>query len=115
MNFGISDKRMEEVTAIFAACPEVEEVLIFGSRAKGNFRPGSDIDLALKGEKLTDDHLGKIYFALDDLLMPQRFDLLLLGALRHEGLLGHIGRVGQVFYKKEVEPDLKRVAEKQTS
>ena len=100
MKFGISDTRFNEITTILAACPEVEEVLIFGSRAKGNFRPGSDIDLAFKGARLTDRHLGKIFDELDDLMMPVRFDLLLLKVIGQVDLLGHIERVGQVFYNK---------------
>jgi len=75
-------------------------VLIYGSRAKGNFKPGSDIDFTLKGEKLTHNILSRINTKLDDLLLPCIFDTSLFNSIDNKELLDHISRVGKVFYKK---------------
>lgn len=103
MKFGLTNQRLQQIQDVLATCPQIEEVLIFGSRAKGNFRPGSDIDLVFKGTELEDIHLDRLFDKLDDLLLPVRFDLLLFQELEHEDLLDHIARVGQVFYKKQPE------------
>jgi len=74
--------------------------LLYGSRAKGNFKPGSDIDLTLRGEGLTLSLLGDIDAALDDLLLPYEIDLSIYEQLDHAELVAHIDRVGRVIYQK---------------
>ena len=49
-SYGLRPEDVEEIVAVFARFPAVETALIFGSRAKGNYRPGSDVDIALKGQ-----------------------------------------------------------------
>jgi predicted nucleotidyltransferase len=77
----------------------VERAYIFGSRAKGNFKNGSDVDLALKGDKLDFDTLSKIsYFLNEETNMPYKFDVLNYHAVKEPDLLIHIDRVGiEVF------------------
>jgi len=77
-----------------------EEVLFYGSRAKGNFKPGSDVDLTLKGEKLTLKLLNKISLDLDALLLPYSFDISIFHQITNPDLIEHTKRVGAVFYKK---------------
>lgn len=100
MKYGIKEHTICTINQIFSKHPEIEKVLIYGFRAKGNFRTGSDIDLTLQGEKLTHSILNKISLELDDLLLPYMFDL----SLYHEGadplLLQHIKEVGCVFYQR---------------
>ena len=104
MKFGIDESLFEKICAVFAACPQVEEVVIYGSRAKGNFRPNSDVDLAFRGRALSRSILGQIRIDLEeDLPTLLSFDVLWLDELKHEDLLDHIRRVGQVFYKKQPE------------
>ncbi|MBK7341982.1 MAG: nucleotidyltransferase domain-containing protein [Saprospiraceae bacterium] len=55
--------------------PSVEKIILFGSRARGNYRPGSDIDLALSGDQLTKEDLDRIAMDVDDLLLPYHVDL----------------------------------------
>ena len=69
-------------------------------RAKGDFKPGSDIDLTLHGENLTNARLRDIAEVLDDLLLPYTIDLSLYAELDHAELRKHIERVGQQFYAK---------------
>ena len=72
---------------------------MYGSRAKGNYTAGSDIDITLKGEELDLEQLNKINIDLDDLLLPYTFDLSILHQIANPDLIEHIERVGKVFYK----------------
>ena len=98
--FGLSQATVDKIRAVFAAHPEVERALLYGSRAKGNHRNGSDIDLTLHGPSLTDRILMDLLGELDDLLLPHTIDLSIFSALHHPGLEEHIQRVGQVFYER---------------
>lgn len=102
MKFGLDQKIIDSINSIFAKYPEVEEVIIYGSRAKGNYRTGSDIDITLKGSGLTDSIRSNIYWDIDDLNTPYLFDISILSNLKSPDLAAHIQRVGQVFYKKEM-------------
>ncbi|MEY2584016.1 MAG: hypothetical protein QOD80_42 [Verrucomicrobiota bacterium] len=79
---------------MLATFPEVEKVVVYGSRAKGNFKPGSDIDLTFFGDELTDKVMSRIYWALDDLLLPYKIELSLFSELKEPALIDHIRRVG---------------------
>ncbi len=74
--------------------------VLYGSWAKGNFKPGSDIDLALHGAGLSWKDLDDIDFELDDLLLPYMIDLLIFDQLNHAGLREHIERIRVVFYQR---------------
>lgn len=100
MQYGLKPEVIERINSVFAAYPEVEQVVLYGSRAKGTHRAASDIDLCLKGEKLTLPLLLKIGNALDDLLLPYQIDLSILHELDNPELIEHIQRVGLVFYRK---------------
>lgn len=75
MRFGLEDNIINQINGIFAAVPEISEAIIYGSRAKGNNKKGSDIDIDMKGEKLTLNELNELSLALDDLLLPYTFNL----------------------------------------
>jgi predicted nucleotidyltransferase len=81
---------------------EVETGILYGSRAKGNYRDGSDIDLTLKGEQLNLTILNSINNQLDDLLLPYTFDLSIYHQTNTADLLEHIQRVGVIFFQKGV-------------
>ena len=100
MQFGLKQTTIDKINSVFEKNPEVEQVIIYGSRAKGNYRNGSDIDITLKGEKLTYDILSKIMGEIDDLDTPYLFDISIFDKLDSPGLEEHINRVGQIFYKK---------------
>jgi predicted nucleotidyltransferase len=99
--FGLSPRIAGLVRQILAAFPEVEKAVIYGSRAKGTYKPGSDIDLTLFGDGLTSDILGRIASRLDDSPIPHTVDLSLYAELNHAKLREHIDRVGVVFYDYE--------------
>ena len=100
MRFGLKDNIVQNIQKVFSTFPEVDEVVIYGSRAKGNYKPGSDIDLTLKGENLNLSVVNKIAMQLDDLLLPYTFDLSVFRHINNSDLIDHIKRVGVVFYKK---------------
>lgn len=101
MKFGLKDEVIEGIQQVFVRYPEVEKVLLYGSRAKGNYKPASDIDLTLLGKNIDSTILNKISWELDDLLLPYTFDLSLFDHLTDTALLDHIKRVGVVFYHKQ--------------
>jgi len=85
----------------FAACPGVEQVMLYGSRAMGTARAGSDIDLAFKGRELTHRDLSTIANRLDDLLLPYRIDLALYSQIDNPALREYVDRVGIVLYARQ--------------
>jgi predicted nucleotidyltransferase len=104
MNHGLSAQTVERIVTVLARFPEVEKAVLYGSRAKGNYRNGSDIDLTLFGEGLSHRLLTLLDNELDDLLLPYKFDLSLFSDLKHEELIEHIRRVGVIFYEKKPLP-----------
>jgi predicted nucleotidyltransferase len=101
MRYGLKKEIIEKAGRIFAQYDEIEEAILYGSRAKGNYKPGSDIDLTLKGKGLNLKILNQISLDLDDLLLPYTFDLSIYRHIEQSDLIEHILRVGKVFYKKE--------------
>jgi uncharacterized protein len=98
---GLSAKTVTAIQGTFAKYPRVEKAILYGSRAKGNYRNGSDIDLVLVGEKLDLSQLFKIELELDDLMLPYKIDLALLHQIENKELVDHINRRGVVFYEKK--------------
>lgn len=101
MRYGLKEKTVESICAIFASHPAVDKAVLYGSRAMGNFKPGSDIDLTLFGDSLTSQECGKIDEELDDLLLPYQIDLSIFHRIENTKLREHIARVGVVVYQKE--------------
>ncbi|MCO6489554.1 MAG: nucleotidyltransferase domain-containing protein [Phaeodactylibacter sp.] len=101
MKFGLKEHTIEKMNSVFAQFPEVEKVILYGSRAKETYRPGSDIDLTLLGSKLNLKTLFRIETELDDLLLPYMIDLSIFEHIDNPDLIDHINRVGKVFYQRE--------------
>jgi len=100
MNYGLKKETVERICDILAHFKEIETAVLYGSRAKGNYKAGSDIDLILYGEKLSLHLLNDIADALDELLLPYMIDLSIFDKLKHPELCEHIQRIGVVFYEK---------------
>lgn len=98
--FGIYPKSYQEILVIFEDCLSIDEVVIYGSRAKGNYREGSDIDITLKGD-VTKEDLNKLWHKLDDSFIPYKFDISIYKDLKSQSLIEHIERVGKTFYKRK--------------
>ncbi|MFA5815970.1 MAG: nucleotidyltransferase domain-containing protein [Bacteroidales bacterium] len=104
MKYGLKKNIIQKIQDVFAAFPEVDEAVLYGSRAKGNFKPGSDIDLTLKGKNLNLSVMNKISMLIDDLLLPYTFDLSIFHQIHDTDLIDHIQRIGISFYKKTIAP-----------
>lgn len=90
---GIDERALELIRATLRQSPRVSGAIVFGSRAKGNAQPASDVDIALEG--LTDAlDAERVASALEELPLPYRFDVTALGAVSNPALLEHIRRVG---------------------
>ncbi|MEW6221572.1 MAG: nucleotidyltransferase domain-containing protein [Thermodesulfobacteriota bacterium] len=101
MPYGLAGETLERIVAVLSRHQSVERAVLYGSRAKGTHRPGSDIDLALSGAGLDLQSLNRICLDLDDLLLPYTFDVSLLDRMVNPQLKAHIERVGQEFYVRE--------------
>ena len=104
MKYGLSTTTVERLQNTLLLYPEVEKAVLYGSRAMGTYRPGSDIDLTLCGGELNHTLLTQINNELDDLLLPYQIDLSLMALLSHPALLDHIRSVGVVLYAKSIAP-----------
>jgi predicted nucleotidyltransferase len=98
---GLDGKTLASIVKVLTRFAEVERAVLFGSRAKGTHRNGSDIDLALVGGELNRRILGQIDDALDDLLLPYRFSLVILSNKTDPEVAAHIDRVGITLFQKE--------------
>jgi len=98
--FGLEQKHINKINSIFSDYPSIEKVIIYGSRAKGNNKKGSDIDLTIIDRNLSFTELMEIENRLDDLLLPYKIDLSQKRKISNPDLLDHIERVGKVFYVK---------------
>ncbi len=103
MRFGLTEKTIEGIQGIFSHFSELEEAVLYGSRAMGNYQVGSDIDLTLKGSNLHLATLNKISIELDDLMLPYKLDLSIFDHISNSELKDHIRRVGICFYKRSLD------------
>ena len=97
--FGLPDKTIEMINGIFSQYPEIEKVIVYGSRARGDYGNGSDIDLTICGNVSLDDRF-RISGMIDDLPIPYTCDLSIFREIKSENLIEHIERVGQIFYER---------------
>jgi uncharacterized protein len=99
MKFGLKKSNITKINQIFSQYNRIEEVLLYGSRAIGNYKEGSDIDLTIIGN-IEFQVLQRLVNDLDDLLLPYKFDISIFSDINNKDLINHIKRVGIIFYKK---------------
>jgi predicted nucleotidyltransferase len=100
MKYGLKPLVIEQIKQVFAVHPEIDQAILYGSRAKGTHHNGSDIDLCLRGESLTLPLQLKIENELEGLLLPYKIDLSIFHQLDNPDLVDHINRVGVEFYRR---------------
>lgn len=99
---GLPESAIQKICAVFVRYPQVEKVVLYGSRAKGTYKNGSDIDLTLcGGADLTLNVLCKIANDLDDLYLPYMIDLSVFHDISDPDVIGHIQRVGMTVYERD--------------
>lgn len=103
MSNGLSDDDLKTIILVIKDFDEVETAVLYGSRAMGTFKNGSDVDIALKGAKLTSDICASIHFELEEeTLLPYFFDVTNYETVNNEKLKEHIDRIGKVIYQKNI-------------
>jgi len=100
MRYGLKNTTIEKITNLFAKYSQIETVILYGSRAKGNYKNGSDIDLTIKGD-VDLPLINKLSNDIDNLLLPYTFDISIFNHINNTELLDHINRIGVIFYKKQ--------------
>ena len=100
--FGLTQRALKLLRDLFATDPRIERAIVYGSRANGNYRNGSDIDIALDAPSVDFDAFLRLCTAIDDLMLPWNVDLSLLSHIDNPALLDHIARVGKpLWIRKE--------------
>jgi predicted nucleotidyltransferase len=99
--YGIPEDSLEKLLGVISREPRVEGIVLYGSRAKGTFRSGSDIDLCLDAPDLDYPSLMRMENELDDLLLPWKIDLAVRQRIDNLDLVSHIERVGKPLFKRE--------------
>ena len=100
MTDGLEERHRKAVIDIIAGNARVERAVLFGSRAAGTFRPASDVDVALFGERLSARDQASLAAAIEELTIPQRVQLLLFGAVDSADLRKHIETQGVEWYRR---------------
>ncbi len=95
MRHGLTEEDLATIRRVVRQFPAVEQVLLFGSRAKGNYKPGSDVDLAIKGPNIDYETSARLAEMLnEETLLPYFFDVVHYDSLAEPRLVQHIDRVG---------------------
>ena len=100
-NIGLNEKEISSIKAIFSKYENIDQVILYGSRAKGNFKPASDIVLALLGSNINLSQINEIESEMDELLLPYKFDISIFNSIDNPDLKKQILQIGLLFYKKE--------------
>ena len=98
--YGLTERDMQTLTGILQKYPEVKSVYLFGSRAKGTHKQGSDIDLAVVNEGGSDKTLRAIKADFEESSLPYNVDVASLATVEHRELKEHIDRMGVAIYEK---------------
>ena len=97
--FGLETMEMDKIIMSIASIDGVDTAVIYGSRAKGNYKPFSDVDISLVGKSLSYSDLLRLHSIIDDLLLPYEIDLNIFDLIQNENLKEHILRCGRVIYE----------------
>lgn len=100
MRFGLTENTIEQINSVFVKHHSIEQVIVYGSRAKGSYTTGSDLDLTICSTEVNQRLLLQIMTELDDLLLPYSIDLSIYRQIDNPNLIEHIQRVGIIFYQR---------------
>jgi len=99
MSHGLLPRDLDYITQALQRFPEIETASIFGSRAKGNYKPGADVDVSIKGTEITPTTVTRLAFLLNEAYpLPYFFDVVHYESLANQDLAEHIERVGKVIF-----------------
>ncbi|MGV6808769.1 MAG: nucleotidyltransferase domain-containing protein [bacterium] len=98
---GLTKPQLNLLFDIFKQYPAIDQVTLYGSRAKGTYHERSDIDLVAHGSLLNRDIIAATLLDLDDSDIPYQVDLQSYHDLNNQKLIDHINRIGLTIYQKE--------------
>jgi len=102
MMYGLDSNTIKNIQQAIAKVKTIEKVVLYGSRAKGTYNTGSDIDIALFGQNLTlNNAVYPLMDELEELLLPYTFDISIFDRIDNLALKDHINRVGKVFFRRK--------------
>ena len=97
--YGLEENTISKIIKVLSKYPQIEQVILYGSRAKGNYHNGSDIDITLQGKNLTlSNSVYPLKDDLDELFLPYMFDISIFNHIKDHDMIDHLSRVGVVFY-----------------
>lgn len=100
MQFGLPDDVLPKLLAVLSSNQKIRQVTLYGSRVKGNWRRGYDIDLCLDGDALNLKDLDELDSAIDSLLLPWKVDIAVRQQIDNPKLIAHIERAGVTLFSK---------------
>ncbi len=104
MNCGLKKQDVEYILSALRSFSVIEQATIFGSRAMGNYKPGSDVDIAVKGKNITDTTVSRLSSLLnEELPLPYFFDVVHYESIENKELKRHIDAFGLIFEQIEFE------------
>lgn len=92
--YGLTDKELQYVVSLLRINPRINQAVLYGSRAKGNFKPFSDVDIALFGDELSQKDVKELLVEINDSNFPYQVDLVVYKSIKNQDLIDHINRVG---------------------
>ncbi|NLJ40825.1 MAG: nucleotidyltransferase domain-containing protein [Clostridiales bacterium] len=101
MNYGLKEADIEYIIHKISERNEIDKAVIFGSRAKGINRPGSDIDIVIYGDNVSFDTISSLHSILEEQgPLPYFFDIIDYSSIKNEELKEHIDRIGKVIFER---------------
>ncbi len=100
MPYGLKEEQIIKIKTLFAENHLIKKAVLFGSRAKGNFKPGSDVDIALMGSEISFNDLLFLHNKIDELNLPYKFDILIYDQIKDNDVIEHIKRVSVILYEQ---------------
>ncbi len=100
MKYGLSEDQLKQILDIIASYDEIEEAILFGSRAIDTYKEASDVDIAVKGKKVTASLASKLKYRFEeDTYLPFFFDFIAYSTITNESLKKHIDSKGVSIYR----------------
>ena len=99
--YGMTDEELNLLHTLFAHQKEIEQVILYGSRAKGTHKPFSDVDITLLGYGLTRQNLNQLSAEIDESSLPYQFDISIFSKLTNPDLIEQIEETGVVLYQRD--------------
>ncbi len=100
MEIGIKRESILLLNSIFEKYSFIDKVVVYGSRAKGNYSERSDIDFVVYGNPKDRFELNEVKNEIEDSILPYNIDIQMITDIKIPMLLNHINRIGKTFYEK---------------